>query len=366
MELDLTKTYTLLAAYEALPPVPSFLKDRYFPTNAELDIFNTEDVLVDYTDGDQTAAPFVLPSVGGKIVARKGYTTDRFTPPLIAPSRELTIDDLRKRGFGEAIFNGVAPADREALITMRDLQDMARMTTRREEIMAAETLINSKCVMKQWDGTDFDTEATIQFYTGGTNPYQYTPANGWDTENGTILGDLHQMILMLTQKGLRAEELIVAGDVADTIMNNPTIQKLLDITRINIGMIEPVQLPTGASHICTLNVQGQMIKVISYVATYQNDEGTTVPYIPAGTAILTAPGAGRGLYGCVTQLEWNGEFYSYAGRRVPKYLPKPDTNNRLLTLSTRPVLIPKNKGAWISTKVTGLEPEETGGEQDET
>lgn len=354
MELDLTKTHTLAAAYEALPPVPSFLKDRYFPTNPMTDIFNTDDVLVDYKDGSRKAAPFVLPTAGGKVITRDAFTTDRFTPPLIAPQRTLSIDDLKKRGFGEAIFSGVAPAERKVLMTMRDLRELDEMTTRREEIMAAETLINDKCVMKQWDGTDFDTEAVIQFHEGVTNPYQYTVANGWDTATANILQDLYQMALMLTQKGLPAEELVMAGDVADAIINNAAMQKLLDNNRMNLGGVAPLELPEGAAHIGTLNVFGKMIKLIAYSETYENDEGVVTPYIPAGTVILTAPGAGRGLYGAVTQLEWDGEFYSYPGRRVPKYLPDPNTNIRKLTLSSCPVLIPKNKGAWISAKVTGL------------
>lgn len=354
MDLDLTKTHTLLAAYEAIPKVPAFLKDRYFPTNAMTDVFNTDDVLVDYRDGSKKAAPFVVPTVGGKIIDRSAFTTDRYTPPLIAPQRTLSIDDLKKRGFGEAIFNNVAPADREALITLRDLRELDEMTTRREEIMAAETLINSKCVMKQWDGSNYDTTETIQFYSGGSNPYQYTPAKGWDTSEGVILQDLNQMVLMLTRKGLPAEELVVSGDVADAIINNTAIQKLLDNNRMNLGGIVPLELPEGAAHIGTLNVFGKMIKIISYVETYENDEGTVTPYIPDGTVILTAPGAGRGLYGAVTQLEYDGAFYSYTGRRVPKYLPDPKTNVRTMTLSSCPILIPKNKGAWISAKVTGL------------
>ena len=178
MELDLTKTHTLLAAYEALPPVPSFLKDRYFPTNAMTDIFNTDDVLVDYKDGSRRAAPVVLPTVGGKVMTRDAFTTDRFTPPLIAPQRTLSIDDLKKRGFGEAVFSGVSPAERKVLMTMRDLRELDEATTRREEIMAAETLINSKCVLQQWNGTDYTTAdpVTIQVSTGGNNQYQYTPA----------------------------------------------------------------------------------------------------------------------------------------------------------------------------------------------
>lgn len=355
MDLDLTKTHTLLAAYEAIPAVTSFLKDRYFPTNAMTDIFATDDVLVDYKDNGKKAAPFVSPILGGVVNTRGTYKTDRFTPPLVAPARTLSIDDLKKRGFGEAIFSGVTPAQRKTLLTLRDLQEMDAMTTRREEIMAAEILINDKCVMKTITDAGGSTEQNeIKFHSEGSNPYVYTPAKGWDTAEGKIIPDLQAMIRMLIDKGLPAEDLIVAGDVADAIINNATIQKLLDNNRMNLGGIAPLELPDGAAHIGTLNVYGKLIKIISYTETYEDDDGRLQPYIPAGTVILTAPAAGRGLYGAVTQLEFDGEFYTYPGRRVPLYMPDFAKRTRTLTLSSCPLLIPRNKGAWISAKVTGL------------
>lgn len=355
MELDLTKTHTLLAAYEAIPAVTSFLKDRYFPTNAMTDIFSTDDVLVDYKDNGKKAAPFVSPILGGVVNTRGTYKTDRFTPPLVAPARTLSIDDLKKRGFGEAIFSGVTPAQRKTLLTLRDLQEMDAMTTRREEIMAAEILINDKCVMKTiTDAGGSSEQNEIKFHSEGTNPYVYTPAKGWDTAEGKIIPDLQAMVRMLIDKGLPAEDLIVAGDVADAIINNATIQKLLDNNRMNLGGIAPLELPDGAAHIGTLNVYGKLIKIISYTETYEDDDGRLQPYIPAGTVILTAPAAGRGLYGAVTQLEFDGEFYTYPGRRVPLYMPDFAKRTRTLTLSSCPLLIPRNKGAWISAKVTGL------------
>lgn len=355
MELDLTKTHTLLAAYEAIPAVTSFLKDRYFPTNAMTDVFNTEDVLVDYKDNGKKVAPFVSPILGGVVNTRGTYSTSRFTPPLVAPARTLSIDDLKKRGFGEAIFSGVTPAQRKTLLTLRDLQELDAMTTRREEIMAAEILANDKCVMKTITdaaGTTEDNE--IKFHEGETNPYQYTPTKGWDTAEAKSLQDLQVMVRMLIDKGLPAEELVVAGDVADAIINNPTLQKLLDNNRMNLGGITPLELPEGAAHIGTLNVYGKLIKIIAYTETYEDDDGTLTPYIPNGTVILTAPAAGRGLYGAVTQLELDGEFYTYPGRRVPLYMPDFGKKTRTLTLSSCPLLIPRNKGAWISAKVTGL------------
>jgi hypothetical protein len=356
MELDLTKTYTLMAAFEALQPATSFLKDRYFPTNGMTDVFNTDEVLVDFKDNGKPVAPFVLPVVGGVVTDRGSFATERFSPPLIAPARSLSIDDLKKRGFGEAIFNGVSPAQRKNLLVMRDLKELEEQIIRREELMAAETMINDGCVMLQYsnaEGTQTE-EKKIQFHEGLTNPFQYAPTVGWDADGAKIMQDLQAMIRMLTDRGLPAEELIIAGDVADAIINDPAIQKLLDNNRMNLGGIAPLELPAGASHIGTLNVFGKLIKLISYTETYEDTNGELKPYIPAGTVILTAPAAGRGLYGCVTQLEFDGEFYSYTGSRVPLYMPDFTKHSRTLTLSSCPVLIPRVKGCWISAKVTGL------------
>lgn len=352
MELDLTKTHTLLAAFESVPRVPSFLKDRYFPTNPQTDIFVTDDVLVDYKANGKKVAPFVLPSVGGKPITRTGFTTDRFTPPLVAPKCELTVDELKKRGFGESVFSGVAPADREALITLNDLHEMDGQTTRREEIMAAETLLNDACVMKQYAGAgQNDQEKIIKFHEGEQNPYVYAPDVSWDQATATILDDLNAMVQMLSTKGLPAEDLIVGADVASAIIHNEPLQKLMHNTRINLGEIKPEEMPAGASILGYLNVYGKMLRIISYVETYEDEEGEIKSYIPADAVILTAPGCGRGLYGAVTQLELDNNFHTYPGRRVPLFMPDFSKGTRTLTLSSCPVLIPKCKGAWISAVV---------------
>lgn len=365
IQLDITKTHTLLRAYQALPQVTSFLKDRYFPTNGETDVFATESVLVDYKDNGKKVAPFVAPVVGGYEMTRDGFTTESFVPPLIAISRKLTIDDLKKRGFGEAIFSGLSPAERKTVITLNDLRELDERITRREELMSAETLINSKCVMRHiTDATNPTSnmdEQTIQFYdsTLDANPYQYAPTVGWDETGAKIAQDIHAMVRMLVDKGLPAEELVVSGDVADVLINDPIIQKQLDNRRMEMGHFAPMELPNGAAHICTLNIMGKFIKVIAYTETYEDDDGTLKPYLPNGTAILTAPAVGRGLYGMVTQLEHvagieGGDFFSYPGRRVPLYRADFNNNNRKVVLSACPVLIPKVKGSWISAKVTGL------------
>lgn len=215
------------------------------------------------------------------------------------------------------------------------------------------TMLTNGCVMKHIaDDVDKADEMEIRFYSEASNPATYTPTAKWDATGGKILKDLEAMIRMLTKRGLRASDLVCSPDVADTIINDAAVQKLLDNRRIEIGNAEPELLPDGAAIVARLNVLGRIISVISYDLTYTDDEGNDKLYIPSGKCVLTAPGAGRTAYGAVSQVEQSdGEFHTYAGRRVPKYVSSAEGNSRTLTISSRPLMIPNNKNPFIVADV---------------
>lgn len=349
MSFHFFDTHTLLMAIQQLTPAVTFLRDRYFPTNDASDLFATDDVLVEYRDGTKKLAPFVAPRKGGVSILRNGYHLERYTPPFVAPKRMLTMDDLNVRGFGEAIFTQLTPEQRQQVLILKDFDELSELISRREEAMAAETMLTNGCIMKHIaDDADTGDEMEIRFYSESTNPAQYTPTVKWDASGAKILADLGIMVRMLTSHGLRAADLVCSPDTADTIVNNEAIQKLLDNKRYEIGMVQPETLPDGAAVMCRLNVGGRIINVISYDETYTDDAGKDQLYIPSGKCVLTAPAAGRTLYGAVTQVEQtDGLFHTYTGRRVPKYLSSAEGNTRSLTLSSRPLLIPNNKNPFI-------------------
>ena len=148
-ELNFFDNYLLQAITEEIVPETSFFRDRYFPTEAG-DIFAADKVLTEYQKGDRKMACFVAPRVGDIPVERKGYAIHEYQPAYIAPSRLLTIDDLSKRGFGEAIFPGSTPAERAARLQLRDLTDLDRRIRRLEEWMAVQTMINNGCTMQEY------------------------------------------------------------------------------------------------------------------------------------------------------------------------------------------------------------------------
>lgn len=347
--LDIFKTHTMLLLVKELNPLHTFLRDRYFPTNEATDLFATDDVLVQYRSGSKKLAPFVAPRKGGVAVLRKGHHMERYTPPYIAPKRTMTIDDLNKRGFGEALYTKLTPAQRQATLMMQDFEELDEMISRREEAMAAETLLTNGCVMKHiTDDPSKPEEKEIRFYDGETNPAQYTPATDWNAAGATILDDIAAVCDDLAAKGLPATDLIVAPDVGSAILHNAEIQKLLDIRNYNVGGVDPEKLPNGATKIAHLNCNGHVVDVLQYNDTYTNDDDENVSFIPAGKAILTAPGCGRTLYGAVSQVEQEDNlFHTYTGKRIPKFVGSAGSNTRELYLTSCPLCIPNNKDAWI-------------------
>lgn len=352
MAFNFYETHNLLMAVQELTPPTTFLRDRFFPTNDATDIFSTDDVLVEYKDGSKRLAPFVAPRKGGVTILRSGYEVQRYQPPFIAPRRMLTIDDLKKRGFGEALLSNLTPEQRQRTILLSDAQELSEMISRREEAMAAEVMQTNGCVMKHIaDDKDVSDDKEIRFYSEGSNPAAYTPSGNWASTYTGIIADIAAMASLLTKRGLAATELICGADAADAILENAEIQKLLDLNNYEAGRIDPSTLPNGASHIATLNAKGRLINVICYDEEY-TDGSTSKPYIDPKNVILTAPGAGRTLYGAVSQVEQSdGEFHTYTGRRVPKYLSNAEGNTRTLTITSCPLLIPNNKNPFIVAKV---------------
>jgi hypothetical protein len=352
MAFNFYDTHNLLKAVKQLTPPTSFLRDRYFPTNDATDIFTTTDVLIEYKDGSKKVAPFVAPRKGGVTITRSGYEMQRFEPPFVAPRRSLTIDDLKKRGFGEALYTDLTPEQRQRTILLSDAQELSEMITRREEAMAAEVMQTNACVMVHIaDDKAEGDEKHVQFYSGD-NGAIYTPSGDWTFDYAGILTDLAAMARLLTSRGLPATELVCGSAAADAILNNSALQNLLDIKNYSAGRIDPKTLPHGATYIGTLNAKGRLIDVICYDEEYTDLDGTNKPYIDPNTVILTAPAAGRALYGAVNQVEQaDGEFHTYAGKRVPKYLSDPNGNSRTLTVTACPLLIPNNKNPFIVAKV---------------
>jgi len=349
MPYSVFDTYYMAGMVQEIVPPMTFFRDRYFPTDPQTDVFKADKVLMEFMDGDRTLAPFVVPRSGDIPVSRKGYEISEYQPPEIMPSRILSLDDLQKRGFGEALYVNSTPAERARALQMKDLTDLDLRIARREEWMASQTIINNGCAMTAYidngtDGISYD----IYFYdTLGSNPSIYTVGDEWDDTTGDFFGDVEEMCGMLSERGLNAADLVVGSTVAKFIQGNEKLAKLLDNRRMEYGQLAPKIMYPGVAWMGRLNFGGFELDIFSVRETYVDDSGVTQRYFPAKSAMVSAPGCGHMMYGQITQIEPDEEFHTFAMKRVPQFICNREKSTRKLRLGARPVAVPKNKAPWV-------------------
>ena len=297
-ELNFFDTYVLMAIAEEIVPQQTFFRDRYFPTG-ERDIFACDKVLTEYRKGDRKMAAFVSARAGDIPMDRIGYAIHEYQPAFIAPSRLLTLDDLTKRGFGEAIYANSTPAQRAARLQLDDLTDMDRRIVRREEWMCAQTMINNACTMQTYIDDKTEGEKLYVKFFDDASDHTYTVATKWNATGGDFFGDVKAMCRKLSKRGLRAVDLVLGSDAADAILDMEKVQKLLDRNSgIIIGTIDQeLSRYDGVVYMGTLNFGGFKLNLISVDETYIDNNGTEQKYFPATSAMVTAPGCGHLMYG---------------------------------------------------------------------
>ena len=121
-----------------------------------------------------------------------------------------TADQYMERLPGEDLFSGRTPADRAAEKLIEEYNQLNDMTTRREEWMAAQTMINNGCDMVEYidDVTQGDTKQ-VRFFTGEKSDHLYTVAKKWNETGGDYRSDVRNMCRMLSARGLPAADLIL-------------------------------------------------------------------------------------------------------------------------------------------------------------
>lgn len=342
-------TYTLTAIIEEITPQQTFFVDRYFPTG-DGDIFAADKVLTEYKKGNRKMAAFVDSRAGDIPVDRQGYSIHEYQPAFIAPSRLLTLDDLQKRGFGEAIYANSTPAQRAARLIQDDMGELSRLITRREEWMAVQTMMNNACTMQEYvDANTTGNIAYVKFFDS-TSEHTYTVSHKWDAAECDVMGDVRAMCRMLTKRGLPAVDLLLGSDAADAFLANKELRELMDK---NSGIItgEIYQQLTkyeGVVFMGVINFGGHRLNVFSVDESYEDEQGCEQKYFPADAAMVTAPNCGHIMYGQISQIDFGSTTFStHTGTRIPKFCVDQNKDIRKLRLAARPLAAPKNYCPYI-------------------
>ena len=360
LNVNILDTYYMAGLWEGLSPVNTFFRDRYFPTEAG-DIYAADKVLVEYRDGDNGMAPFMVLDADPINVKREGYEIHDYSPVCIKQSRNLTADQLKQRGFGEAILSHSTEEERAARLVQEDLALLERRFVRTEELLCANTMIsNGFQVNEMLDANTIGNVATVQFYDSNIgNDGAYTVSSQWATNTAwtAIVADVRAMCRALSRRGLPHTDLIVGQAVADVLLANSEFKALVDKNSgiiIASPIVQELTKYDGVSLLGVVNFAGYRLNVIVVDEQYQtvkNVGGTDTivweNYFPAKSIMVTAPGAGHLMYAHIVHMDDDGEIETITGKRVPDLFVDRRRKIREIILESRPFAAPKNYSPWI-------------------
>lgn len=343
VQIDITDTYYLMGIAAEIEPKKTWFKNRYFNS---VRTFNSDKVLFELKGSNRKIPVFVDENAGDIATSRGGYEIHEIEPSLIAPSRPMTLDDLKKRGYGEPLITGSTKAERAARIQMEDMQDLDAEISIREEWMCAQCLANYGFDMVEYvDANTVGKTKAVRFYNG-SNPTAYTTSGYWTTY-AVFKQNVLAMCDSLMNGSHEVADLILGSSVWATVSAFTDLQNLLDNRRIEAGQLRASLAGPGVSFVGILDFDGYSLNVFVPRETYTDLNGQAATMFDAKAACVIAPNVGESLYGAVTQIpHGETEFVTFEGQRVPKLVVDDARDMRKLALKSRPLVAPKSVAPW--------------------
>lgn len=347
-EVSIYEPRTMGRIVSKMPPVRTFFRSTFFKNE---ETFNTKSVDVDFVKGSRKVAPFVHRVIGGKTVPNTGYETKTYTPPLVAPDKITTVDDLLNRLPGESIVSGRTPAERAVLKMASDFVELRDMIARREELMCVQSIFTGTIPiigegLNEIIDFQFTNKETIQQAT-----------KKWSNAASDPIGDLKRWHKTVQQKGfVNCDMCVMASDVADAFMNHEKVQKVLDVKNFNLAVIAPRQLPNGVTYVGTIHELG--MDIYTYNEWYLDDWTAPTapeekPLVPDGQLALLSSNANYSMYyGAITLIDENSKnFRTVEGKYVPDTWVKRKPARRFLQLQSAPLSVPHDVDSWFVATV---------------
>lgn len=347
-EVSIYEPRTMGRIVEKLPPVRTFFRDTFFRRE---ETFNTESVDVDFVKGTRKVAPFVHRIIGGKTVPNTGYETKTYKPPLVAPDKITTVDDLLKRRPGESLVSGRSPAERAVLKMSDDFRELRDMISRREELMCVQSIFTGKIPII---GEGLNEVIDFEF----TNTEVISAATKkWSNAGSDPIGDLKRWHKQVQKTGFtNCNACVMADDVATVFVGHEKVQKVLDVRNYNLAVIQPRQLPNGVTYVGTIHELG--MDIYTYNEWYLDDwtdpeTPEEKPLVPNGMLAMLSTNANYSMYyGAITLIdEGTKEFKTVEGKYVPDTWVKRKPARRFLQLQSAPLSVPHDVDSWFTAKV---------------
>lgn len=349
----IVETRKLIRTVKKLYPVVQFFKDRYFPDGP---VYYSEKALIETKNKGRKMAPFVVPVVGGIAMEHEGYRAREIEAPYIAPKMPITASELERKAFGESPESDRTPEERENEIEAEHLDDLRQSILRRMESMCTSIITDGRIIMNHYASAEDAATNTnpdvklLQFFDETfENQYKMDKPFTEMTAQEKIMV-LYKMASKLKKRGFKATDMLMTEDVSVLLMTDKEFLDYYDKSKVNMGSIDPKELPDGVTYNGSININGIVMSMFTYDNNFEDMDGTIKEMLPAGTIAFLHPGMGETAYAQVTFVK-DGSFHSYADKIIPRIVSDEKTNMIEVQTFSRPVPYPFHCDSWLVTNI---------------
>ena len=151
--------------------------------------------------------------------------------------------------------------------------------------------------------------------------------------------------------------MVIMGSAAlDAFLDDAKVQKVLDNRRIDLGLIQPKDLPNGVSYVGHLSKPN--VDIYEYTEVYLDDwtdpsTPETKPLIPANAVVMISSESNFVMaYGACTYIEDSTQQWVTAeAARVLRSYIEHHPDRRMIELQAHPLPIPDKADSWLVATV---------------
>lgn len=285
MTIQLYDTHELMGVIRTIKPVQTFWLNLAFPS---VQTFDKEFIDFDVLSRGRRLAPFVAPTVAGKVMKQEGYTTKRFTPAYIKPKMVFDPNRVLKRLAGEAYTGALSPEARRNAIVADMLATMEEMRQRRMEWMAANAVINGTVVVSSPDYP----AVTVDFGRAANQTVALTGGNQWGQAGIKPLDLLETWAeRMAESSGFAPTDVVMGLDAWKVFRADADVVKALDTnfrgSSASLNLYEPAPLTPAQPWVMRGTIGG--MRIWTYNDLFDNEAGVTQPLLDQKTVVLLNP-----------------------------------------------------------------------------
>lgn len=337
--VDIYDTRVLVGVVATIPRPKTFILDNFFPVVSQS---TAESILFDVVEGRRRLAPFVAPSVAGRVVRSQGYTTQSFRPAYVKDKRVLTPNRSVTRLAGEQINGALTPEQRRNVLLKTELTDQIDMLTRRQEAMAMEALVTGKTTV---EGEDYPT-AIVDFKRKPSLTKALTGSARWGEAGADPVDDIERWCAeVFKASGVAPSDVLLTQESWELVKRSPRFKDAIDVNKrggsatAELGIV----VVDGALHVATMGT----VRLWVFNDFYEDDEGREVALLPSyGVLILSRGIQGVRHFGAIMD-----DDVLQAMEYYPKSWKQEDPSARFLLLQSAPLPVPYRINASLFVKV---------------